>query len=587
MKPAAPDARREQGGRPWLPAAGAALAAFLLYAPTLAYGFLNWDDNFYVFANPYLGNFDWRFVKWAFTTTYIQHWSPLLWISLGIDHALWGMNPAGYHLTNVLLHGLNTFLTVLLSFALLGFVRPGGRTNAWLAAAAGLVFAAHPLHVEAVAWISSRKDQLYSFFYLAGLLAYAGYVSSAGRRRQGLYALSLLAFAFSLMSKPMAVTLPAVLLILDLYPFRRIRGASDALRIGLLEKVPFYLGSLALSVITVRSYKGLYPDEADRVLHELTFPAAVRAWTAVRAVVLYPWKAVLPFGLAAYQPMPMGSEAARVSYPGSLAAFIVVSAAVVWLARRLPGQAAAWACYLVMVFPTLGLTRVFGVTAVADRFVYLPLLALILPAVAGAGVLLDGPARRWRAPLAALGALWVLALGGLTLRQSGYWRDPVSFWSRNVEQNPQSYESMSNLAMAHYQERSFDRAALWFSRSIAVYGYRPYAHYGLGISLHGLGRTEEGLRSLDTAVAMQAAVYRYTKTGKAGNDLAEFHRARFQLLAHLGRYEAAVADFASYAELSGKVPPAVLAEGRRLAGSGRPGESVRLFERLPPAPPTR
>jgi len=565
-------------GRIWLLAAAAAVAATLLYAPTLTSSFLNWDDNVYVYDNPHLGQFDWQFVKWAFTNTYQKHWSPFLWLSLGFDHALWGFNPLGYHLSNIVLHGTNIFLVVLLSNGLLGHVRPDGKDNRWAAAAAGLLFGVHPLHVEAVAWVTSRKDLLYSVFYLASLLAYVRYVASAGYRRGWLYVLSVLAFLLSLMSKPMAVSLPAIILILDLYPFRRIKSASALVSIGLLEKLPFYLAGLVSSLMTYTSWKHSTTELAEKLLNE-TFPLASRVWIAFHSIIYYAGKTLLPTDLSAYHPMPTGSEAAHVAAPVALAVFLLVTCAVLVLIRRAPGLAVAWACYLIMIFPTLGIPHVFGVTTVADRFVYLALLALILPAVCGAGMVLKRSAGWRKTGVASLCILVLLTLTAMSVRQIGYWRDPVAFWDRIVAQNPGDFRATSNLGEAYNAVLDFDKAALCFSKAIAMNGYWPPAYYGLGVALSGLGREEEALGNLDKTIGLQQVIYSMERSTSSMSNLAFYYRARFQALGRLRRYQEAVEDFSRAAELSDTTPSTDILQGRRLAGEGQFEGAFMIFER--------
>jgi hypothetical protein len=200
--------------------------AFLLYLPALANGFVNWDDPNYVTANAALGGLGAvDYLLWASTSWSSNNWHPLTWVSLGIDYALYGRESAtGYHLTNVLLHAANCFLVVRLAAAL--FARASASKDAQRIAAllVGALFAAHPLHVESVAWVSERKDVLYAFFFLASGLAYLRFVDAEGQTRRRWYGAALALFALSILSKPMAVTLPVVLWILDAWPLRRLTG---------------------------------------------------------------------------------------------------------------------------------------------------------------------------------------------------------------------------------------------------------------------------------------------------------------------------------------------------------------------------
>jgi hypothetical protein len=209
-------------------AAAVALLTLLVYLPALQNEFVDWDDNVYIFDNPYIRSLDMAFFKWAFWGFHAANWHPLTWASHALDYAVWGLNPLGHHLTSISLHALNTFLVVALVTRLLDAYntkqnRPALNDRMVLIAAAttGLLFGLHPVHVESVAWVSERKDVLCALFFLLSLLSYLSYVSS---NTQKTYLLSLGFFVLALLSKPMAVTLPVVLLILDWYPYGRIRS---------------------------------------------------------------------------------------------------------------------------------------------------------------------------------------------------------------------------------------------------------------------------------------------------------------------------------------------------------------------------
>ncbi len=242
---------------PVLMAAAAALLAAGVYAPSLRNDFVNWDDGLYVYGNPFIRRLDGRFLGWAFTTFRASNWHPLTWISHALDYTLWGLNPLGHHLTSVVLHAVNVFLVVLLAFRLIEAGRermssgapslPDGQGGLIAAGMTGLLFGIHPLHVESVAWVNERKDLLCALFFLLSILSYtlpertsaeSGASGGGGARPFGRhYLLSLIFFLLALLSKPMAVSLPLVLLVLDWYPFKRIRSA-ESFRTVFIEKIP-------------------------------------------------------------------------------------------------------------------------------------------------------------------------------------------------------------------------------------------------------------------------------------------------------------------------------------------------------------
>jgi hypothetical protein len=266
------------------------LATVLVYLPALNNGFVDWDDHQYVYKNPNIWFFNLRSLQWMFTAFHVGNWHPLTWLSHAVDYALWGLNPMGHHLTSVLLHGLNTFLVVLLITRLVclaqakasGDNRYSSSGSPLLAGAVtGLLFGLHPLHVESVAWVSERKDLLYALFYMLSVLSYMRYAviasggivasddnsykhhvshSERGGSNYRYYMLCLMLFMFSLMSKPMAVTLPAVLLLLDVYPLERFTMLTGRSGKGFLtvykvfiEKIPFLILSVVSSVIAVQA----------------------------------------------------------------------------------------------------------------------------------------------------------------------------------------------------------------------------------------------------------------------------------------------------------------------------------------------
>src|SRR5512144_1307441 len=214
-----------------LMAVSLAMVTLFVYLPALRNEFVGvWDDNIYIVENPHIRSLDAAFFHWAFLDFYASNWHPLTWISLAADYALWGPNPLGYHLTNIILHAFNTLAVVLLVIKLLQTAKerqtgpdlpsfPGERTILLAAGVTGLLFGLHPLHVESVAWVSERKDLLCALFYLLSIITYASYVSNKTYKT---YILTLVFFVLALMSKPMAVTLPVVLLLLDWYPLNRI-----------------------------------------------------------------------------------------------------------------------------------------------------------------------------------------------------------------------------------------------------------------------------------------------------------------------------------------------------------------------------
>jgi tetratricopeptide (TPR) repeat protein len=434
--------------------------AFALYLPSLRNGFVNWDDFDYLTSNPHLGSFDWAYVQWSFTTWWHLNWHPLTWISYGIDHAVWGLNPLGFHLTNVVLHAVNSFLVFALAERL--FARSAYSAGAKLAGATAtaVLFAAHPLHVESVAWVSERKDVLYVAFTLLALLSYLRYVSDAPRTRARAYAATLVLFALSALAKPMAVTFPVVLLILDAWPLRRLGDAADRMRIVLIEKLPFFAVSLGVSWLTVAA------QQAGGALKTGELPLDERVFVAVKALGFYLAKLVAPVPLVPLYPLESPIDPLRWDYLFALLAIVAISAAAVVWRRRAPALAAGWAFYLVTLLPVIGLVQV-GAQAAADRYTYLPILGpLALVGAAVAEVFDARPALR--AALAAVGAMVLVALSALTVVQIAVWRDSITLWEHVLGAYPGSVTAHYNLGNEYLGRGDYPNAEAWFRRTIEL-----------------------------------------------------------------------------------------------------------------------
>jgi hypothetical protein len=394
-----------------------ALLAVALYAPTARHGFVNLDDDAYVVLNPRV-NAGLRAanVAWAFTGTACSNWHPLTWISHMLDVQLYGLMPRGHHLTNVALHAANTVLLLLLWRGLTG--------SLWRSALVAALFAVHPLHVESVAWIAERKDLLST---LLGLLAALAYLGHLRRPRPVAHALALCLFALALMAKPMLVTLPLLLLVLDVWPLGRLGGPAGrraALRRLVVEKAPWAALSLGSAAITlsVQSASGaVRPGDV--------FPVSERLANALVSGVAYAGAALWPARLAVYYPHPGGSLPA---WQGAVAAALLAAAsAAAWrAARRRPHLAAGWLWFLLSLAPVIGIVQV-GTQARADRYTYLPLtglfvaLAWSLPRAARA----PRSARRTAASAAAVVALLALA----ARIQTAYWRDSLTLLGRALD----------------------------------------------------------------------------------------------------------------------------------------------------------
>jgi len=489
-----------------IPLALVALVA-AVYAQVRHHDFVNYDDRVYVVRNPMLQQrLGAASLARAFRP-YETNWIPLTWISLQLDHAVHGLEPAGYLLTNAALHAASSVLLFLALRRLTGARGP----SAFVAA----VFAAHPLHVESVAWASERKDALSGLFFAASLLAFARYAERPGALRYGAL---LLAAALGLAAKPMLVTLPCVLLLLDHWPLGRL--ARQPLR-AVVEKLPLLALSAAAALVTwwvQRSTGAMSGDEFVAL--------GWRVANALDAAGVYVLQTVWPANLAAFYPHPRdGLSAGRVAAAAALV--LGASGLALWNAQRRPYLAVGWFWYLGMLVPVSGLVQV-GLQARADRYTYLPSIGLSI-AVAWLAADLARTARARRALGLAAGAA-VLALAGVAWRQVGTWKDTGALFDRALAVTRDNYLAHQAVATLALEDGRAEEAAHHFAEALRIFPDWAGARFGLADALAAKGET-------------QAAFGEF----RAGLERAPRHpngRSRYaRALAAAGRHDEAVAQY--------------------------------------------
>jgi len=429
----------------WSAALAIALLTFLVYSPTLRYGYVNFDDQD-VYNSREIRNLDLPLLVWSFTSFQDGNWIPVTWISFAVDYHFWGANPRGYHLQNIVWHSLNVVLAMLLVARLVAryrFVhglsgsREAGPYELAVAGLTSLLFGIHPLRAESVAWIFERKDVLYAFFFLGSLLLYLSYAEAKGRKKAVvLYLAALAAFALSLMAKPMAVTLPVVLFLLDAITGRRTHVAWNVATVKrtLLEKAPFLIMALGGAVLAV---------VGQRTIHSLLmvgeYSWKARILNSAYSVWFYIEKTLLPVNISPFYPV----HAYAVS-PIHASVFFLLIAAVtsycVFAYRQ--GRyywAWAWTYYLVNLAPVMGIVKVGG-QGVASRFAYLPTLSILLLISLGTVRIFEKATRSLglSARVLQVAGLFSILLfaGGLstvTLPQIRIWREPVALWDKAIE----------------------------------------------------------------------------------------------------------------------------------------------------------
>jgi protein O-mannosyl-transferase len=387
------------------------------YAGVLSSGFVHFDDDFYVYRNPVVQTgLSLTSVAWAFTNKELANWHPLTWLSLEADYQLFGLNPAGFHATNLLLHLANSVALFWLLRQMTGAV---GRS-----AAVAAFFALHPLHVESVAWISERKDVLSTFFFLLSLLFWQLY---ARRSLFRYYALAVLMFVLSLMAKAMCVTMPFLLLLIDVWPLARwkgtatsqqpVNGSSSAISL-MIEKLPFFVIGAVFSAIAV-----LAQDRSGALDFGRTIPLDDRLLVVPLNYVAYLRRTLWPVGLAILYPHP-GSTLPLWKPLAALALLAVITTAAVRFKKSKFYLLFGWLWFLIALLPVIGLVQI-GKQATADRYMYMPMIGLLVAACWGIDDL-AGPRRRLKS-LVAFGCVVLLCIcAELTAKQVLYWHDDTA-----------------------------------------------------------------------------------------------------------------------------------------------------------------
>ena len=590
----------------WLPTV-VFLLTFVCFLPALAGAFLNWDDNVNFQDNPsFRGRSAWDRSWAALTSTLFGHYIPLTRLSWSLNHALGGMSPSGYHLGNVLLHAGNAALAYLVARRLLAAAaRWGGRAApapydlSVGAAAAALLWSLHPLRAEPVAWITGRADVLCGTFVLLATWLYLRAVDGEGTAAdRGLLLASAAGLAAGILSKGVAVTLPAVLLVLDVYPLRRLErvGIGRLLR----EKVPLFAVSLVGTVVIA----GAIAQGAQLTRPE-SYGLVARVAAAAYSFCIYPLRSLWPASLSPLYEMPAQISLSEPRFAVSLAACALVTALLVLARGRWPAGLTAWVCSAIMLAPTSVALRL-GADLAPDRYSYLPMLPLA--ALAGAAVVriaqtARGASVAGRCLFAATAALVIVlgiaGLAAITWAQVQIWRDDLRLWQRAVRVDPASPTAASNLGSAlrargrlteaaesseralrlkpdfpeaHLnlaliraaQDRSAD-AEQHFRRALELRPRSAPVHLGLASTLEGQGRMEEALHEFRAAIAIEP------RSAGAHNGLGV-------ALARSGRIGEARTEFAEAVRLDPGSAQAQNNLGLALVQTGRAAEALGHFQ---------
>jgi len=479
---------------------GLLLLVVFTFLPVLNNDFIFLDDPGYVTMNPHVqAGFKWESIKWALSTTYVGNWHPLTWLSHMLDYQWSGLNPRGHHLTSLLFHALNTVLVFWVLKSMTGAV--------WRSCFVAAMFGLHPMHVESVAWVSERKDVLSTLFWLLTLLAYGQYAKrKTGELRNlpggdpGLilprapgapyYWLALLFFALGLMSKPMLVTLPCVLLLLDFWPLNRFKTHGPMKLV--MEKMPFFLLSAAICIVTIPAQKGA---GGVRTMANFTFPG--RMENALISYCRYLGKLFWPENLPFFYPHPGHWPLTAVA---AAVLLLLGLSALAWLTRQNhPYLLVGWGWFIGTLVPVIGLVQV-GYQSMANRYTYVPYIGLFLSLAWGAQAL-TRPWRHQTLVLSALATAAILICIPITRIQIGYWKDSEILFQYASVVIKNNWEAHARLGLVLSKEGRLDEAIRQYREALRLKPDDADAHYDLANALYrkdlwdeAIGEYQEDLR---------------------------------------------------------------------------------------------
>src|SRR5438876_550793 len=559
----------EKLGQPAFICLWIALVTLLVYEPVFHAQFIGHDDPDYVTGNPHvLSGITLANLRWAFVTNHAANWHPVTWISLMLNSQYFGSNAGAFHAVNLLLHDANTLLLFLWLL---------GATGAkWRSALVAALFALHPLHGESVAWISERKDVLSTLFWMLALLTYTDYAKTG---RSSHYFFALLLFGIGLMAKPMLVSLPFVLLLLDYWPLGRF---AERRTFGLLiEKLPFLAFSIASSGVTLFAQQRVHA-----VVSLENAPVFVRAQNATLACIAYIGKLFSPTGLAIFY--PYNRHPSLVHALLSLAALVIVSAGAILIRRRTPYVFTGWFWFLITLAPVIGIVQV-GSQSMADRYTYVPLIGLFVIVAWGGWEALS----LLRIPrlVQALGALMALVLcAGLTHAQLRYWHDSIALFQHALNVTVVNGVAEANLGFALAEQGHYDKAIV---------------HNMYAIMLGRAGRTTEAMQEFQATLrlapdsaathvnlanllakqhAWDEAMAHYSEALRLNPAFVEAHCYVASLLLEQGRTEDAAAHDIAALQIKADYVPAmeslawIYATASGEVGTQHAAEAVRLAE---------
>jgi len=560
---------------------------FLAFLPVLDAEFLSWDDDANLLDNPRYRGLGWTQLRWMFTTMLLGHYIPVTWLSFGLNYVLGGLDPWGYHLANLLLHAASACVFYFVARRLLAAAFDGGVATlppsghgragpdvvlSVGAAFAAAVFGVHPLRVESVAWVTERRDVLCGLFYLLATLAYLRGVAGGGRIAGRWWGLSLGAFLLALLSKAAAMPLPAALVLLDIYPLRRV-GAIGWRRL-LVEKAPYLLLSAASAPLAL-----IAQSKAQAVTGYQQYGAGARVAMTAYNLMFYPWKLVWSAELSPLHELPRSVDPLAWRFLFPTLAFVVVTVVLVAARRRWPGALAAWVYSALLVLPVTGAVVHAGVQLAADRYSYLSGLGFAVLAGGALASLLRARGRLKSSVVSGVIVAAVLLIVGWAAgawRQSLIWRDSETLWRSTLDADPNCAVCSINLGAELLARPSRDprralEAEALFRHAITLRPDRAFAYHGLGVALAVQLRYDEAERAFRDYVARDPKA----ATGLADLGLLRLAQHRYdEAIPFLRR---ALAMDPRFPGLTADLARALRERGEELRREGRGSEADALL----------
>jgi len=527
--------------------------------------FINIDDDLYVTDNPYVcQGVTYQGIVWAFTSIYKGHWHPMTWLSHMLDYALYGLNPSGHHVTNLIFHVANSLLIFFLLQRMAGV--------SWRSGFVAVLFAIHPLHVESVAWVAERKDVLSAFFSLLAVWAYASYVQ---KPRSNRFLLVIIFFLLALMSKPMAVTLPFLLLLVDYWPLGRLKSTQGEdnqetssskwmnlvpRRVSLFrllsEKIPLFLLAIVMSLFTMLAHRG---SGALSSLDKL--PLETRIGNAMVSYVNYITKMIWPDRLAVLYPHSIILPFWQVA--GAALLLVIISVLLLLAGRKHQYCMVGWLWYLGALLPVIGLVQA-GIQSMADRFTYLPMIGLFIIIVFGIVDSLMGW-RYGRPVLVTSAALLIVALMITTVSQVQLWRDSITLFNHALRVTANNSVIHNNLGVTLARQGKEKEALVHYMKALEINPRYSDAHSNLATLLVRQRREQEAIPHFVDALRIRP-------------DSAEAHNDLGVILAKQGKVQEAIAHFAQAVSINPNYLESYFNLGMALAQQGRNKEAISCFD---------